>query len=117
MTNVIVRALCALLNALFPPTGQRRRTEPDHIPPVRSPEPCLPRHKSRQAADTGPLPATGTTRRYAPAVWHIPQECAAGRLTQGRRRAELWLATHGLDAPWPVRPHGVTLGGMTGPFR
>jgi hypothetical protein len=112
MRDLIVRALTALLVWVDRP---RPRPEADAPPwrPARPPRECpppLPRHKSPYAADTGPLSPTGTVRPYAPAAWHRPHN-AADRLTHGRRRAELWLATHGFDAPWPVRPHGVTLGG------
>lgn len=64
-------------------------------------------------------------RPYAPARWHIEEDrfarqspptapaSAAQRFTQGRRRAELWLATVGIDAG-PRVIHGVPVGAGTG---
>jgi hypothetical protein len=110
MTDLIVRAFRALLAWLWPPYPDM----PEYVRPAdRAPLPALPRHRSPYAAEAAAeaeADRTGAARRYpppgprtyAPAVYHVPrrpepQTSAAKRLTQGRRRAELWLATVNVD--------------------
>jgi hypothetical protein len=117
MTDLIVRLLLALLWRLDPGCLRCHCTAPEP-PPIPGSEPDLPRHRSPYAAAAAASAAdrAGATRRYpppsprpyAPAAWHAPEN-AASRLTQGRRRAELWLATVGIDAG-PRRIHGVLVG-------
>jgi hypothetical protein len=132
----LIRWLIRVLNLLLAVLERRTRSGP--LEPPRPPEgpppqpapPTLPPHRSPYAAAAAaeaeadrrgavrryPPPST---RPYAPPRWHQPEQPeppagrhtgAAHRLTQGRRRAELWLATHGIDTG-PRRIHGVPVGG------
>jgi hypothetical protein len=115
------------------------------VAPSASSAPCdchrpasLPRHRSPYAAEAAAEAAAdrwGAGRRYPPpgprryalARWHQPEVAgrpappargtdAALRLTRGRRRAELWLATAGVDAG-PRVPHGAAEPVQTGAGR
>jgi hypothetical protein len=127
LVRLLVRLLTALLTFLDPPhPGTAGPAAPlaAVVPPMPSRPPSVPLPRSRYAAEAAAEQAAdqaGAVRRYpppgprpyAPAVYHRQRrperDSAAVRLTQGRRRAELWLATWHMDPPWPVHPHGVRL--------
>lgn len=98
MVHLIVRLLLAVLTWLDPGCLRCECRAPAPVAPHRAPSvtpQAVPRPRRRPLAPQRPQTHTN----------------AAKRLTQGRRRAELLLATYGIDAG-PRRIHGVTVGAV-----